>query len=141
MRIYLPAVLPDVDSPIAATYDDATVLPPGVHPNMATLGNVPPQYVIQSGLQQMLSKNWRDALPAIVAAEETRRIEKVFPVSERVNAALAAKVGAEVDEGELKRGWDYVVAVRANAKALLGKGTLEPCSDANWPAMIEPVKV
>lgn len=141
MRVYLPAVLPDQDSPVAAFYDDAAVLPPTAHPNMATLGFVPPQYIGVNGLTTVLLKNWRDALPDIIAAEEQRRIERVFPVSERVNAALAVKVGAQINEDELKRGWDYIVAVRANAKALLAKGALEPCADASWPAMIEPVKV
>jgi hypothetical protein len=102
---------------------------------------VPSQYVVQSGLQQMLTKNWRDALPDIIAAEEQRRINMVFPFVAQARAALAKVFGADVDEDEVKRGLDYIIAVRANANALLAKGVLEPCADANWPQRIEPIKV
>ena len=143
MRIYLRAVLPDQDSPIFASHDDSAVIPADAYPDMATLGNVPLQYIGRSpdGMQQMLLKTWREALPTIIAGEVTRRIDVVFPVAAQARAALAATFGGEVDRDEIKRGIDYITAIRANAKALIERGSYGPCSDENWPKLIERIKV
>jgi hypothetical protein len=91
----------------------------------------------------VLLKNWHDALPEILAGEQQRRINAVFPPGAQARVALGIALGHPdaADPAEVRRGWDYIVAVEAAGKTLATKGSLNPCDDSNWPKIIDPIKV
>jgi hypothetical protein len=160
MQVYVTSLNQDSDSPVVAWYEEHTIVgtQPGLnesHPGAILLCGIDRKYIDAHRLPVVLKKEWREAMPQVVAAESAKRIEDAFPAATQSAASLQIQAntlsyGSDVSQWpasaqtsmkEIKRGLDYITSVHAAENAIVSQGVASPTDDANWPAPIEPVKL
>jgi hypothetical protein len=134
---------------IVASYPDNTDVMDDAYGEGITVLNLPPNVLLaDGGLGMVLAQDWRQHAGTLpVKTEAKRRIERVFTISDQLNAlheiiAIMMQHGSDPSQwpdqtkarsAALEELWNYIDEVRERARAHASAIPYDPSSDKVWP--------